>query len=130
MNVDNTGVIDGIEYFLPHIKVYTYKQNEDIIQKVIESSDYALTASIFCEDSDRAKYLSNRFKFKAGNFYINAGCTGSVVGSQPFGGSMRSGTNDKAGGPYFPLKFLNIRTVKEKIDPEVPKILPVEQPSS
>lgn len=32
---------------------------------------------------------------------INAKCTGSVVGQQPFGGARLSGTNDKAGAASY-----------------------------
>lgn len=108
--------MNGDEYFMPYIDVYPYDVNENIIDHILDLHDYALTASIFAEDKGRVKYLSNRFRFKAGNFYVNTGCTGSIVGHQPFGGAMMSGTNDKAGGPYFPLRFMNVRTVKEYVD--------------
>ena len=45
------------------------------------------------------------FKEKCGNFYINDKSTGSVVGQQPFGGSGKSGTNDKAGDINFIYRF-------------------------
>jgi len=51
-------------------------------------------------------------RFKAGNFYINDKCTGSVVGQQPFGGMGYSGTNDKAGDIGFLYRFMNQRSVK------------------
>jgi PREDICTED: similar to pyrroline-5-carboxylate dehydrogenase len=49
----------------------------------------------------------------AGNFYINDKSTGAVVGQQPFGGSRLSGTNDKAGGPHYLLKWTSPQTIKE-----------------
>ncbi|XP_044744049.1 delta-1-pyrroline-5-carboxylate dehydrogenase, mitochondrial-like [Chrysoperla carnea] len=41
----------------------------------------------------------------------------AVVGHQPFGGSKMSGTNDKAGGPYYPLRFVNPLVIKENLAP-------------
>lgn len=49
----------------------------------------------------------------AGNFYINDKCTGAVVGQQPFGGAGLSGTNDKAGGPNYVLRWASPLTIKE-----------------
>lgn len=53
----------------------------------------------------------------AGNFYINDKCTGAVVGQQPFGGAALSGTNDKAGGPHYVLKWSSPLTIKETTVP-------------
>lgn len=36
---------------------------------------------------------------------------GAVVGVQPFGGSGRSGTGPKAGGPHYLLRFCDEKTV-------------------
>jgi 1-pyrroline-5-carboxylate dehydrogenase len=63
--------------------------------------------------------LSTRLRFAAGNFYINDKPTGAVVGRQPFGGSRRSGTNDKAGSPYNLMRWASPRTVKEQFLPPV-----------
>lgn len=54
----------------------------------------------------------------AGNFYINDKSTGSVVGQQPFGGSRLSGTNDKAGGPHYLLRWTSTQTIKESFVPQ------------
>jgi hypothetical protein len=40
-----------------------------------------------------------------GNVYVNRNMIGAVVGSQPFGGSGRSGTGPKAGGPHYLARF-------------------------
>ena len=53
-------------------------------------------------------------KHKAGNFYINCKSTGSVVGNQPFGGSGKSGTNDKAGDVNLLFRLFNQRNIKIK----------------
>lgn len=48
-----------------------------------------------------------------GNMYLNDKSTGSIVGQQPFGGSRLSGTNDKAGGPHYGLRWTSPLTIKE-----------------
>ena len=53
----------------------------------------------------------------AGNFYVNDKSTGSVVGQQPFGGARLSGTNDKAGGPHYMLKWSSAQAVKQTFVP-------------
>lgn len=72
----------------------------------------------------------------AGNFYINDKSTGSVVGQQPFGGGRHSGkldrllvlcscyspqcfsgTNDKAGGPHYCLRWSSPQSIKETFVP-------------
>ncbi len=62
--------------------------------------------------------------------YLNDKSTGSVVGQQPFGGArlsgmlqsekskrsknaVLSGTNDKAGGPHYMLKWASPQVIKE-----------------
>lgn len=52
-------------------------------------------------------------KYSTGNFYINDRSTGSVVGQQPFGGARMSGTNDKAGGPHYVVKWTSPQVIKE-----------------
>ena len=46
-----------------------------------------------------------REDFHVGNLYFNRGCTGAIVGYQPFGGFNMSGTDSKAGGPDY-LQFI------------------------
>jgi RHH-type proline utilization regulon transcriptional repressor/proline dehydrogenase/delta 1-pyrroline-5-carboxylate dehydrogenase len=48
-----------------------------------------------------------------GNLYLNRGCTGALVGRQPFGGFAMSGTGAKAGGPGYLLQFADPRVVSE-----------------
>ena len=39
------------------------------------------------------------------------------MGQQPFGGARLSGTNDKAGGPHYALKWASPQTIKETFEP-------------
>ena len=66
---------------------------------------------------DFANEAAALLKGTAGNFYVNDKSTGSVVGQQPFGGARLSGTNDKAGGPHYMLKWASAQSVKQTFVP-------------
>ena len=78
----------------------------------ISSNSYALTGAVFSKDDKFIKKAQDRFRHKTGNFYINDKSTGSVVGQQPFGGSGKSGTNDKAGDINLLFRLFNQRNIK------------------
>jgi 1-pyrroline-5-carboxylate dehydrogenase len=107
------------EIFGPVITIYVYDEDkfEETCHLVDETSDYALTGSIFSQD----RYAINRgmkiLENAAGNFYINDKPTGAVVGQQPFGGARGSGTNDKAGSYLNLLRWVSPRTIKETFVP-------------
>jgi RHH-type transcriptional regulator, proline utilization regulon repressor / proline dehydrogenase / delta 1-pyrroline-5-carboxylate dehydrogenase len=46
-----------------------------------------------------------------GNVYVNRSMIGAVVGTQPFGGTLLSGTGPKAGGPNYLRRFTTEQTV-------------------
>ncbi|KAI4500075.1 hypothetical protein M0802_004945 [Mischocyttarus mexicanus] len=103
------------EIFGPVLTIYVYKDSKiDETMKLVESSTpYALTGSIFTQDEQWARKALEELKYTAGNFYVNDKSTGSVVGQQPFGGSRMSGTNDKAGGPHYALRWASPQSIKE-----------------
>lgn len=107
------------EIFGPVVTIYVYKDAKlDETLKLVESSTpYALTGAIFAQDENWAKEALDELKYTAGNFYINDKSTGSVVGQQPFGGSRMSGTNDKAGGPHYILRWASPQSIKETFVP-------------
>jgi 1-pyrroline-5-carboxylate dehydrogenase len=109
------------EIFGPILALYAYE--DDAMDRTLDivdtSTPYALTGAIFAEDPLVLEMLSTRLRFAAGNFYINDKPTGAVVGRQPFGGSRRSGTNDKAGSPYNLMRWVSPRTVKEQFLPSI-----------
>jgi len=82
-----------------------------------QTTQYALTGSIFARDRDAINTASNLLRSSAGNFYINDKCTGAVVGQQPFGGGRGSGTNDKAGSQSLLYRFVSARSIKENFLP-------------
>lgn len=103
------------EIFGPVLTVYVYPDGD--IDKVVNLTDtttpYALTGAIFAQDQAWCEKATESLKYSAGNFYINDKSTGSVVAQQPFGGARMSGTNDKAGGPQYALKWASPQAVKQ-----------------
>ncbi|XP_015515861.1 delta-1-pyrroline-5-carboxylate dehydrogenase, mitochondrial [Neodiprion pinetum] len=108
------------EIFGPVLTIYVYKDAdlESTLKLVESSTPYALTGAIFSKDLKWARYALDELKYTAGNFYINDKSTGSVVGQQPFGGSRMSGTNDKAGGPHYALRWASPQAIKETFVPQ------------
>ncbi|XP_065219471.1 delta-1-pyrroline-5-carboxylate dehydrogenase, mitochondrial [Planococcus citri] len=107
------------EIFGPVLTVYVYKDNdvENTLKLIETTTPYALTGSVFAQNEQFLKESLDKLKYTAGNFYVNDKSTGSVVGQQPFGGSRMSGTNDKAGGPHYVLKWTSPQSIKETFVP-------------
>ena len=104
------------EFFGPILAIYPYKDIKDAENHCLNINNYALTGSIFTNNIDKIGYYNKLFRNKTGNFYINDKSTGSVVGQQPFGGSGKSGTNDKAGDINLLYRLFNQRNVKISSD--------------
>ncbi|XP_018335627.1 delta-1-pyrroline-5-carboxylate dehydrogenase, mitochondrial-like isoform X2 [Agrilus planipennis] len=117
------------EIFGPVLTVFVYLDRD--IQKTMElvgcSTNFALTGAVFAKDEKFLKCALEMFKMAAGNFYINDKSTGSVVGQQPFGGARLSGTNDKPGGPYYPIRLSNPQVIKETYIPQKDILYPYMQ---
>ncbi|XP_063852762.1 delta-1-pyrroline-5-carboxylate dehydrogenase, mitochondrial-like [Scylla paramamosain] len=107
------------EIFGPVLSVYVYPDAavDDMIGLANDSTPYALTGAIFASDRAWLAKAADALKDSAGNFYINDKSTGSVVAQQPFGGARMSGTNDKAGGVHYALKWTSPQAVKETMVP-------------
>ncbi|XP_043531775.1 delta-1-pyrroline-5-carboxylate dehydrogenase, mitochondrial isoform X1 [Chiloscyllium plagiosum] len=103
------------EIFGPIVTVYVYPETEyqEILHLIDTSTPYGLTGSVFAQDKNVIAEASKILRYSAGNFYINDKSTGSVVAQQPFGGARISGTNDKAGGPHYILRWTSPQSVKE-----------------
>ena len=110
------------EYFAPILGICTYDSySEEEREKILDTcmkhgGKYALAGAVF---SNNDKFLADfykKFRFQAGNFYINTRCTGAIVGQQPFGGLGKSGTNDKAGDINFLYRLINQRSIKCNLD--------------
>lgn len=109
------------EIFGPVLTIYVYPENEfeATLKLVDETSEYALTGSIFANDRYAVTLATEMLENAAGNFYINDKPTGAVVGQQPFGGARGSGTNDKAGAQMNLMRWVSARTIKETFVPPV-----------
>jgi 1-pyrroline-5-carboxylate dehydrogenase len=103
------------EIFGPVLSVYVYDDNklDETVDLCNTTSPYGLTGAVFARDRVAAANLCEKFRYAAGNFYINDKPTGAIVGLQPFGGSRASGTNDKAGGEFNLIRWISPRTIKE-----------------
>ncbi|KAK9317825.1 Aldehyde/histidinol dehydrogenase [Lipomyces starkeyi] len=103
------------EFFGPLLSVYVYDDEayESIMDTIDLVTDYALTGSVYAKSREAIELASRKLRNTAGNFYINDKCTGAVVGQQWFGGSRRSGTNDKSGSGNILSRFVSIRNIKE-----------------
>lgn len=111
---DHDDKIFNQEFFAPILAIYKYsnKDLENTMRLCRDSNNYALTGSVFSINKKFTDHATDYFKEKCGNFYINDKSTGSVVGHQPFGGSGRSGTNDKAGDKNLLYRLFNQQTIK------------------
>ena len=118
------------ELFGPVMTIYIYdpKDLDATLELVNNTSEYALTGSIFAQDRNALVHMSNALEYAAGNFYINDKPTGAVVGQQPFGGSRASGTNDKAGSKANLMRWVSARTIKETFVPATNYEYPFHQP--
>ncbi|GBP78850.1 Delta-1-pyrroline-5-carboxylate dehydrogenase, mitochondrial [Eumeta japonica] len=120
--IETTDPLDKLmteEIFGPVLTVYVYEDKEvtDILRLIGTSTKFALTGAIFAQDKPFIQFALEELKMTAGNFYINDKSTGSVVGQQPFGGGRMSGTNDKAGGPNYVMRWTTQQSIKETFVP-------------
>ncbi len=107
------------EIFGPVLTVYVYEDAEweEMLDLVDSTSPYALTGAVFSRDRAAVAQATEKLRHAAGNYYINDKPTGAVVGKQPFGGSRKSGTNDKAGSVLNLHRWISQRTIKENFVP-------------
>jgi 1-pyrroline-5-carboxylate dehydrogenase len=105
------------ELFGPVLVAYVYPDAEfdDLLETIDkQGGGFALTGSIFANDTTAIRKAEDRLRYAAGNFYTNCKTTGAVIGQQSFGGARSSGTNDKAGSANMLMRFTAPRTLKEE----------------
>nr|AWS20464.1 pyrroline-5-carboxylate dehyrogenase [Mayetiola destructor] len=107
------------EIFGPVLSIYVYKDKDvkQTMELIGSSTKFALTGAVFARDETFLKEAVEDLKMTAGNFYVNDKSTGAIVGQQAFGGGRHSGTNDKAGGPHYCLRWSTPQSVKETFVP-------------
>jgi 1-pyrroline-5-carboxylate dehydrogenase len=108
------------ELFGPVLTAFVYDDDrwDDALRLVDETSEYALTGSIFARRRESLSEAASRLRYAAGNLYLNEKPTGSVVGQQPFGGSRASGTNDKTATTFHLTRWTTTRTIKDTHVPQ------------
>ncbi|XP_026323686.1 delta-1-pyrroline-5-carboxylate dehydrogenase, mitochondrial [Hyposmocoma kahamanoa] len=107
------------EIFGPVLTVYTYedKNLHQTLKLLGSSTIFALTGAVFAQDQCFLTTALEELRMSCGNFYINDKSTGAVVNQQPFGGGRMSGTNDKAGSPFYLMRFTTPQSIKETFQP-------------
>lgn len=108
--VDENARIMKEEIFGP-VVAFCKAKDFDHMLEIANNTEYGLTGSVISRN--RAHIEKAKEKFMVGNLYINRGCTGSVVGYQPFGGFNMSGTDSKAGGPDYLILHMQAQTITE-----------------
>ncbi|KLV28679.1 L-glutamate gamma-semialdehyde dehydrogenase, partial [Priestia megaterium] len=97
-DVDEKARLMQEEIFGP-VVAFCKARDFDHMMEIANNTDYGLTGALLSNTPahiERAKE-----EFHVGNLYFNRGCTGAIVGYQPFGGFNMSGTDSKAGGPDY-----------------------------
>ncbi len=109
-HVDENARLMQEEIFGP-VLAFCKAKDFDHLLAIANNTDYGLTGAIISKNAahiERAKR-----EFHVGNLYINRGCTGAIVGYQPFGGFNMSGTDSKAGSPDYLLLHMQAKTISE-----------------
>ncbi|MGB1124903.1 MAG: proline dehydrogenase family protein [Phycisphaeraceae bacterium] len=98
------------EVFGPVVAVMRASSFDEALQ-IANGSPYKLTGGLFSRTPSHITRA--RADFRVGNLYLNRGCTGALVGRQPFGGFGLSGGGTKAGGDQYLYQFVEPRCVTE-----------------
>ncbi len=98
------------EVFGPVVAVMRASSFDEALA-IANGSPYKLTGGLFSRTPSHIARA--RREFRVGNLYLNRGCTGALVGRQPFGGSGLSGVGSKAGGSQYLYLFVEPRCITE-----------------
>lgn len=98
------------EIFGPVLAMTKAKDFYEAIE-IANNTEYGLTGAVITNNREHLEYA--REEFHVGNLYFNRGCTGAIVGYQPFGGFNMSGTDSKAGGPDYLQLHMQAKTTSE-----------------
>lgn len=109
-DLDENARVMQEEIFGPVI-AFCKAKDMDHLMTIANNTDYGLTGAFISNNREHVERA--RKEFFVGNLYINRGCTGAIVGYQPFGGFHMSGTDSKAGGPDYLLLHMQAKTITE-----------------
>ncbi len=112
VDVDPEARIMQEEIFGPVVALTSAKDFDEAID-IANNTDYGLTGAVITNNRDHIEQA--REDFHVGNLYFNRGCTGAIVGYQPFGGFNMSGTDSKAGGPDYLIQHMQGKTTSETL---------------
>ncbi|OEC02955.1 1-pyrroline-5-carboxylate dehydrogenase [Lysinibacillus sphaericus] len=111
-DVDPSARIMKEEIFGPVVAIAKAKDFDEAIE-IANDTEYGLTGAVIT--NNRMNLEKAREDFHVGNLYFNRGCTGAIVGYQPFGGFNMSGTDSKAGGPDYLQLHMQAKTTSEML---------------
>ncbi|GGG18843.1 1-pyrroline-5-carboxylate dehydrogenase [Lysinibacillus alkalisoli] len=111
-DVDRNARIMKEEIFGPVVAITKAKDFDEAIE-IANDTEYGLTGAVIT--TNRFHQEKAREDFHVGNLYFNRGCTGAIVGYQPFGGFNMSGTDSKAGGPDYLQLHMQAKTTSEML---------------
>ncbi|MGG0669362.1 L-glutamate gamma-semialdehyde dehydrogenase [Lederbergia citrisecunda] len=111
-DVDPKARIMQEEIFGPVVAISKAKSFDEAIG-IANNTDYGLTGAVITNNREHIEQA--RQDFHVGNLYFNRGCTGAIVGYQPFGGFNMSGTDSKAGGPDYLQLHMQGKTTSETL---------------
>lgn len=111
-DVDEHSRVMKEEIFGPVVAFCKAKDFDHAIE-VANNTDYGLTGAVISNNIEHIEQAKE--DFFVGNLYINRGCTGAIVGYQPFGGFNMSGTCSKAGGPDYLVLHLQGKSLAETL---------------
>ena len=111
-DLDPTARIMQEEIFGPVVGLSKAKSFDEAIE-FANNTDYGLTGAVITNNREHIEQA--REDFHVGNLYFNRGCTGAIVGYQPFGGFNMSGTDSKAGGPDYLQLHMQGKTTSETL---------------
>ncbi|MFJ7827469.1 L-glutamate gamma-semialdehyde dehydrogenase [Psychrobacillus sp. NPDC096623] len=100
------------EIFGPVVGITKAKDFDEALD-IANNTEYGLTGAVIT--NNRLNLEKAREDFHVGNLYFNRGCTGAIVGYQPFGGFNMSGTDSKAGGPDYVQLHMQAKTTSEML---------------
>ncbi|MFF2755431.1 L-glutamate gamma-semialdehyde dehydrogenase [Psychrobacillus sp. NPDC058041] len=100
------------EIFGPVVGITKAKDFNEAIE-IANNTEYGLTGAVIT--NNRMNLEKAREDFHVGNLYFNRGCTGAIVGYQPFGGFNMSGTDSKAGGPDYIQLHMQAKSTSEML---------------
>lgn len=112
VDVDRSARIMKEEIFGPVVAIAKADTFEEAID-IANDTEYGLTGAVITKNRENLEYA--REEFHVGNLYFNRGCTGAIVGYQPFGGFNMSGTDSKAGGPDYLTLHMQAKTTSEML---------------